>query len=390
MLATLFSKILLEDHAAPESWCQAKIKLIPKSQDLSNPENFRPIALTSTIGKLFNKILAHRLEHFLCSNYILDPSLQKGFLTNINGTMEHIFQSSKMQFRMASLSQSLSLTSRMLLDRYHTSSYMICYIAHIQLPLEVRSYISSAYSQLTARIVTKNWSTPSFPISRGVFQGDTLSPLIFLITFNPIIQLAQSLSTCGFCLKLSDPTSRELPKVNPHLYVQWDEEDSDEPQGWYLAKVTSVSADGTATVLYRKGRMLELINLSKTNWFPAPRNGKWYLPSPPPTATITNTKQSKTHKVKGYADDLSVFSSSMKDHAAALQTIDKHCSDLDQRLKPSKCVSFIYDGKKVLRNLTFPLKEGSTKNIVLVPISSWDTPSATPCQQQLKNQARDL
>jgi len=36
-LATLFSKILLEDHVAPESWCQAKIKLIPKS---SKPENF--------------------------------------------------------------------------------------------------------------------------------------------------------------------------------------------------------------------------------------------------------------------------------------------------------------------------------------------------------------
>ena len=155
--------------------------------------------------------------------------------------------------------------------------------------------------------------------------------------------------------------------MNSHLYVQWDEEGSDEPQGWYLAKVTSVSADGTATVLYRKGRMLESINHSKTNWFPAPGNGKWYLPSPPPTATITNTKQSKTHKVKGYADDLSVFSSSMKDHAAALQTIDKHCSDLDLRLKPSKCVSFIYNGKKVLRNVTFPLKEGSTKNICTGP-----------------------
>ena len=57
----------------------------------------------------------------------------------------------------------------------------------------------------------------------------------------------------------------------------------------------------------------------------------------------------------------------MKDHAAALQTIDKHCSDLDLKLKPSKCVSFIYDGKKVLRNVTFPLKEGSTKNICTGP-----------------------
>ena len=368
-LATLFSKILLEDHAAPESWCQAKIKLIPKSQDLSNPENFRPIALTSTIGKPFNKILALRLEYFLRSNDIVDSSLQKGFLTNINGTMEHIFATSAIIQNAVQNGLPLSVTFLDLKNAFVSVPHQLIYdmLSHIQLPLEVRSYISSVYSQLTARIVTKNGSTPSFPISRGVFQGDTMSPLIFLITFNPIIQLAQSLSTCGFRLKRSDPTSRELPKVNSHLYVQWDEEDSDEPQGWYLAKVTSVSADGTATVLYRKGRMLESINLSKTNWFPAPGNGKWYLPSPPLTVTITNTKQSKTHKVKGYADDLSMFSSSTKDHAAALQTIDKHCSDLDLRLKPSKCVSFIYDGKKVLRNVTFPLKEGSTKNICTGP-----------------------
>ena len=105
--------------------------------------------------------------------------------------------------------------------------------------------------------------------------------LIFLIAFNPIIQLAQSLSTCGFRLKLLDPNTQELPKVNSHLYVQWDEESSDEPQGWYLAKVISVSSDGTATVLYRKGKMLEKLNLFQTNWFPAPGNGKWYYSSPP-------------------------------------------------------------------------------------------------------------
>ena len=68
--------------SAPESWCQAKIKLIPKSQDLSNPENFHPIALTSAISKLFNKILALQLERFLRNNDIIDTSLQKGFLTD--------------------------------------------------------------------------------------------------------------------------------------------------------------------------------------------------------------------------------------------------------------------------------------------------------------------
>ena len=47
-LATLFSNNLLENHVAPQSWLQAKIKLIHKCQDLSSPENFSAPALIMT------------------------------------------------------------------------------------------------------------------------------------------------------------------------------------------------------------------------------------------------------------------------------------------------------------------------------------------------------
>ena len=90
-LATLFSKILLEKQTAPDSWCEAGIKLVFKGGDKRSPANFRPIALTSAVGKLFHKIIALRLEQFALENNIIDTSLQKGFLTGINGTMEHIF-----------------------------------------------------------------------------------------------------------------------------------------------------------------------------------------------------------------------------------------------------------------------------------------------------------
>ena len=83
-LATLFSKILLS------LWFQAEIIKIPKSGDPSQPSNYRPIAL---ISKLFHKILAKKLEHFILDNNIINPSIQKGFLSGINGCVEHIFLS---------------------------------------------------------------------------------------------------------------------------------------------------------------------------------------------------------------------------------------------------------------------------------------------------------
>ena len=59
---------------------------------------------------------------------------------------------------------------------------------------------------------------PSFNIKRGVFQGDTLSPLIFLAVFNTLIQLCNSLSTCGFSLRLPVPNSSGL---RPHCKNSW-------------------------------------------------------------------------------------------------------------------------------------------------------------------------
>lgn len=87
-LATLFSKVLKNPTEAPPAWFSAELKLISKNEDPSQPANFRLIAMTSVIPKLFHKILAKWLERYLRVN---SPSVQKGFLSGINRTVEHIF-----------------------------------------------------------------------------------------------------------------------------------------------------------------------------------------------------------------------------------------------------------------------------------------------------------
>ena len=90
-LATLFSKILLGKQSGPKSWYNGKITLIHKSGDPSLPASFTSIALTSCIGKVFHKITARCLERYLITTNIIDPSIQKGFISGVNGVMEHNF-----------------------------------------------------------------------------------------------------------------------------------------------------------------------------------------------------------------------------------------------------------------------------------------------------------
>ena len=245
-------------------------------------------------------------------------------MTGINGTMEHIFSVSAIIQNAIERGLLLAMTFLDLANAFGSVSHelILDMLVHCKLSQEVISYITSLYSKLTAYVKTRKWSTDKFKIGRGVFQGDTLSPLIFLIAFNPVIQLAQSLNTCGFCLRIPSNLSG-MPKTNSYIYALWDEPNSNEPVGWYLAKVNSIESDGLIC-WYRKDNLTEVIKLVDLKWKPARGTDKWYRPANDITGASSETS-SKPHKVKGFADDLTTISSSSTDHAKALKDISDAC-----------------------------------------------------------------
>ena len=182
-LATLYSKILLRTQECPHTWCTANLSLIHKSGDPADPANFRPIALTSVLGKIFHKILASRLEQFAIDNEVIDPSTQKGFLKGINGVNEHTFSMSAILEHARSNGLPVAITFVDLRNAFGSIAHGLIHdtLEALKVPAQVRIYIRDLYSQLKATIRTKQWSSPEFSVKRGVFQGDTLSPIIFLL-----------------------------------------------------------------------------------------------------------------------------------------------------------------------------------------------------------------
>ena len=290
-LATLFSKILLESNEAPPVWCSGKIILVYKKGDNSDPGNFRPIALTSTIGKLFHKFLAYRLERFCLTNDIIDSSIQKGFLKGINGTMEHIFSVTSIIEHAKSNGLPVSISFLDLRNAFGSVAHNLIadVLDHVNVPSAIRCYIASAYSQLNAFVNTKTWSTPSFAITRGVFQGDKMSPIMFLLSFNPIIELARKLTCPGFFFKVPIADTEDLPSPGSTVYVKWNETSSDEAPGWYKCTISSYDANGCANLLYPKDQS-ELVDLRSVHWVYARKSSKQYRPltSAPPSFKPSN------------------------------------------------------------------------------------------------------
>ena len=88
-LLKLFQNIA-EGGTLPNSFCKATITLTPNSdKDVTKKENYRPISLMKTDGKVLNKILANRIQQHIEGIIHRD---QLGFTPGMQGFL-NIFKS---------------------------------------------------------------------------------------------------------------------------------------------------------------------------------------------------------------------------------------------------------------------------------------------------------
>ena len=190
-LSTLFTQIR-DTSKAPEVWTMSKIILLTKSEETNTdePSDFRMIALTANVAKLFHSMESSRTISFMITNGYLDPSAQKAYIQGINGCVEHVQVIQEVINHAKANNRTVHLTWFDLIDAFGSLSHVLIpyVLRHYNLPQEIVSYISHIYSRLKGKVVTPNWESDIFNFLRGTFLGDPFSGTIFLVTFNPLIE----------------------------------------------------------------------------------------------------------------------------------------------------------------------------------------------------------
>ena len=87
-------------------------------------------------------------------------------------------------------------------------------------PPEVIQYVHNFYKNIQAKVVTKSFQSEIFSFKRGVFQGDPLSPIIFLLAFNPILQFLKE--NCKFGYKIKEEKFITLPFADDFCLISTD------------------------------------------------------------------------------------------------------------------------------------------------------------------------
>ena len=153
----------------PHQWKTAAIRLIAKgsaAEDAANPSNFRPIALTPCIGKVFTTLLRNRWLKFMRLNKYFDTSLQKAFMPSIPGCTEHQLKLSSILSEEQSKHKALAVCWLDIANTYGSVHHSLIQFA-LHAPPQFLSILQALYSGLKATVITESWETPlvSLPLS---------------------------------------------------------------------------------------------------------------------------------------------------------------------------------------------------------------------------------
>ncbi|GBN17412.1 Retrovirus-related Pol polyprotein from type-2 retrotransposable element R2DM [Araneus ventricosus] len=154
-------------------------------------KNWRLIALSNTIYKLFAKCLVARLSDW-CSRYSVLSPCQKGFLPH-DGVIEHNFT---LQDRKRSARRRKKDFCIAWLDVSNAfgnipHSAIMNALQAAKTNTAFQDLIQDIYSNCTTQILSQDTSTEVLAIQRGVKQGCPLSGILFNLAIDPTIRRIQ-------------------------------------------------------------------------------------------------------------------------------------------------------------------------------------------------------
>ena len=199
----LLFNVCWEKSVVPAAWKQAVIKLLPKknaSDDPSNPANFRPIALTPCVGKIYTTIIKDRWLSYMKSNNYFDTRIQKAFMPSVPGCVEHYVKLATAVSEARSLHKSLCVCWLDLANAYGSVHHNLISFSlqHYHAPPRLSNMVNNFYCGLGASIQLPEGHTSTIPLQIGLYQGDPLSVTIFNTVMNTYLDGLKSFQTKGY------------------------------------------------------------------------------------------------------------------------------------------------------------------------------------------------
>src|SRR5260363_5517 len=214
-----FAGLCIQLGRIPTKWKVSQIYPIPKDANWGyDLGNVRPIALLKTFRKCTTKIYTKRLSQIIQKKNILKgpnfAGLTRGSTETpvhiINALMEDAKENKKeLWLVLQDMKKAFDLVSLVALDLALT---------RLKIPKKHRSFIINLFYKRESRVITAVGCMESFTIEDDIEKGELISPLVWRIFYDPLLECIQSDTSLGYKMAIEEPYN--LKKGFSMIYEQ--------------------------------------------------------------------------------------------------------------------------------------------------------------------------
>ena len=209
-LRHLYNNILASGKF-PKQWCKAVLVPIHKKGSMSDPNNYRGIALLSVLGKVFTKVINKRLVNW-AESANLQKEEQAGFRKGYS-TVDNMFTLQSLVQKYCSRAGGRFYVLFVDFSKaFDTIPHSLLFYQLMTKGLHgnVLKVLRSMYSSLQSCVRTPQGLTDFFECSRGTRQGCMLSPFLFSLYVGEIVTMLEEADCKGVFINDDIPNLTSL------------------------------------------------------------------------------------------------------------------------------------------------------------------------------------
>ena len=216
--------LLVQDPDSVPDWLSQGITtLIPKNDKTDQAKNYRPITCLSVFYKTLTSVIKQRIEGHLSQGNLMALE-QKGCQQGSFGAKDHLLINKLLTEDCKAWHRSLSMAWVDYQNAYDSvphSWVLQCLQLHKISPVLCRFLSRVMEGWRTSMVLSQGQGTVKtriMQIRRGIFQGDSLSPLLFCMALNPL-STELNRTGCGYRMSMGKGRTAKRQLISHLLYM---------------------------------------------------------------------------------------------------------------------------------------------------------------------------